>query len=191
MNNIDGNIIENVYDTLSTHTEKIGSAIAERDSLEEKIKAGRYSPQALRDEIYPQRDELNRKIENMTAAAFKEAESQIAQFRQDVAESNRLDPADLTDDVKLLQPGIILTPEDIQGMIKRNEDNRTMLQVILRYAQQNNIDTGNLLYVGGQQEEETAQNLEGILYYYKKWINEPKALEMLDQFFIGTGILAK
>lgn len=182
---MDNNIVETVYNTLDSHTEEIGKVIAERDALEEKIKSNRYTPQVLKDEIYPKRDELKRKVSSMCETALNEAKNHIAQYRTDAAELNNLDPAQLTDDVKLLQPGIKLKPQDIQGMIKRNEGNRTMLQIILRYAEENGIDTGGTLYVGGTAEEQTARNLDGILYYYKNWIDKPNAKEMLDKFFHG------
>ena len=183
---MDNNIAETVFNTLDRHTEEIGKVMAERDALEEKINSNRYTPQVLKEEVYPKREELRRKVRYMCDAAFKDAQSHIDQYKQDIEESNRLDPAQLTDDVKLLQPGIVLKPQDIQGMLKRNEDNRTMLQVILRYAEENNIDTGKTYYVGGQAEEENARNLEGILYYYKHWIDKPDGKTMLRKFFNVT-----
>lgn len=182
------NIVDTVYNTLDSHTEEIGKVIAERDALEEKIKSNRYTPQVLKEEVYPKRDELKRKIETMCDTAFSEARGYIAQYRADTADSNRLDPSQLTDDVKLLQPGIKLNAADIQGMIKRNEGNRTMLQIILRYAEGNGIDTGGTRYVGGQEEEQNARNLEGILYYYKNWIDKPNAKDMLNRFFNRTEV---
>ena len=183
---MDNNIVQTVYNTLSNHTEEIGKVVAERDKLEGEIKANRYTPVVLQEEIYPKRDELKRKIEIMCDTAFKDARGHIEQYRTDVADSNRLDPSQLTDDVKLLQPGIVLKPQDIQGMLKRNERNRTMIQVILRYAKENNIDAGGTFYVGGEAEEENARNLEGILHYYKKWIDKRNAKEMLNKFFHVT-----
>ena len=180
---MDNNIVSTVFDTLDSRTEEIGKVMAERDALEEKIKANRYTPQVLKNEIYPKRDELRRKITSMCNTALKEAQSHIDQYRQDAAELNNLDPAELTDDVKLLQSGITLLPRDVQGMLKRNSGNRTMTQVILRYAQEHNIDTGGTYYIGGQAEEENARNLEGILYYYKNWIDKPNGREMLRKFF--------
>lgn len=185
---MDNNIVETVYNTLDSHTEKINEVMAQRDAVEEKINSNRYTQQVLKEEIYPKRDELRRKIRSMCDTAFKDAQSHIDQYRQDVEEENRLDPAQLTDDVKLLQPGIILNAQDIQGMLRRNEENKTMLQVILRYAEANDIDTGKTYYVGGQAEKETARNLESIMYYYKNWIDKPNGRETLRRFFSETGI---
>ena len=183
---MDNNITQTVFDTLEARTAEISKDIAERDALEEKIMSGRYTQQALHTDIYPKRNALRRKIADASEAAIQEAKNLVNQYRADVAESNRLDPSQLTDDVKLLQPGIVLNPADIQGMLKRNEGNRTMLQVILRFAEANGIDTGKTYYIGGQAEENNARNLETILFYYKKWIDKPNAKDMLYKFFNVT-----
>lgn len=179
---MDNNIVQTVYDTLGAHTDEISAVIAERDALDEKIKSGRYSAQALK-EMNPMRDSLKRQVRDMCDAALQDASKHIDQYKADAAALNNLDPAELTDDVKLLQSGITLLPRDIQGMLKRNEKNRTMTQIILRYAKEHDIDTGGNYYIGGQQEAETARNLETIVFYYKNWIDKPNAKEMLDKFF--------
>ena len=180
---MDNNIVETVYKTLENHTEAIGKTIAERNALEEEKKAGRYSQKALESEINPKIDALRGKIHSMCEEAISEAQGHINQYKTDADALNNLNPAELTDDIKLLQSGIVLKAGDIQGILKRNEGNRTMTQIILRYAEEHGIDTGNTLYVGGQQEQQTARNLEGILYYYKNWIDKPNAKEMLNTFF--------
>ena len=180
---MDNNIVQTVFDTLEARTDEISKDIAERDKLEEKIKSGRYSPQALKDDIYPKRDALRRKIDSAAEGAIQEAKNLVAQYRTDAAKLNNLDPAELTDDVKLLQSGITLLPRDIQGILERNKGNRTMTQIVLRYAKEHNIDTGGTYYIGGQAEEETARNLDSLLFYYKNWIDKPNAKEMLRKFF--------
>lgn len=179
-------INETVYNTLDTFTDEIQESTKELSSLEEKIKSNRYTQQTLKEDIYPQRDAIRKRIDDTAEKAFNAANALIKQYRDDAAEANYLDPSKLTDDVKLLQPGITLTAGDIQGMLKRNEGNRTMLQVILRYAEEHKIDTGNVVYCGGEAEEKTAQELETILYYYKKWIREKNAKAMLNEFFHVT-----
>lgn len=182
---MDNNIVQTVYSTLESHTDEISKVIAERDALEEKAKSGRYTPQALKDDIYPKRDELRRKVQSMCDSALQEAKGHVEQYRRDAAAMNNLDPAELTDDVKLLQSGITLLPRDIQGILKRCEGNRTMTQIVLRYAKEHDIDTGGTFYIGGQQEEQTARGLDTILTYYKNWIDKPNAKEMLTKFFQG------
>jgi hypothetical protein len=179
---MDSNIVSTVYNTLAARTTEIGKVVSELNKLDEKIKSNRYSPQALKSDIYPERDRLSQKVQTMRDDALSEARGLVAQYRADAAELNRLDPAQLTDDVKLLQPGIILSSEDIQGMLKRNSGNRTMIQVILRYAEERGISTDGTFFTGGE-EGQTADNLDGIIKYYEHWILEDDALDMLEKFF--------
>ena len=67
---MDNNIVQTVYSTLETRTDEISKVIAERDALEEKIKSGRYSPQTLKDEIYPKRDALKSKVKTAALRIF-------------------------------------------------------------------------------------------------------------------------
>ena len=181
------NIVKDVYTTLQKRAEEIGKAVAERDKLEEKIKSGRYSSQTLNTEIYPKRDALQREIRNSTDNAIKEAKALIEQYRKDADALNDLNPAELTDDIKLLQAGIPLLPRDIQAILKRNSSNRTMTQLALRYAEEHKIDTHGTFYIGGQQEKETADTLDGLLFYVEKYLDKPDAKEMINKFFNMNG----
>ena len=176
------NIVKGVYDLLGEKTGEIGKVIAEVNTVEEKIKSDRYTPQVVSGELYPERDRLKRKVRSMSDAALRDAKNLVEQYRQDVEKSNSLNPDDLTDDVKLLQSGIVLNASDIKWMIERNQGNRTMLQIILRYAAEHGIDTGTI-YSGGEDEMQTADNLDSIIHYYSRWIDTPNARAMLDKFF--------
>ena len=182
---MDNNIVQTVYDTLAEATKEINPVIAQREDLEGKIRSNRYSSQALRDEIYPQRDALKRKIEGACSAAISKAKALVQQYRQDAAELDNLDPADITDDIKLFQSGIVLLPRDIQAILKRNANNRTMTQIALRYAQEHDIDMKGTFYIGGEAERQNADNLDTLIHYYEKWIDKGNGLEMLDKFFRG------
>ena len=184
---MDTNIVKTVYNLMQKRAEEIGKAVAERDKLEEKIKSGRYSAQALRDEVYPKRDTLRQEIRNSTDNAIKEAKALIEQYRKDANALNDLDPSEITDDLKLMQSGISLRPNDIQAILRRNANNRTMLQLTLRYAAEHKISTNGTFYIGGQREKETADNLDEMLHYVAKYIDKPEAKEMIDKFFNMNG----
>lgn len=180
---MDENIIQTVYETLDARTDDIiGMGVACKE-IEKKINSGRYSQKTIDNELTPKLNELQDSYEKACINALDEAKSLVSKFREDNARANQLNPAELTDDVKLLQSGIILKPRDIEGMLERNVGNRTMTQVILRYAEENKIALGRTYYTGGQEEEETARSLDNILYYYARWINKPNAKEMLNKFF--------
>lgn len=180
---MDNNIVQTVFDNLEAATAEINKTRTEYTALEAKIKEGRYSNQTLQKEIYPKRDELKRKIEGDCARAIKAAHDSIATYRADAEALSDLDPSAITDDVKILQAGVTLTARDIQAIINRNPDNRTMIQIALRYAKEHNIDMKGTYYIGGQQEMETARNLDGIVDYYARWIDKENNLDMLNRFF--------
>lgn len=180
---MDNNIVQTVFNNLEAATTEINKTRTEYTALEAKIKEGRYSNQTLQKEIYPKRDELKRKIEGECARAIQAAHDSIATYRADAEALSDLDPSAITDDVKILQAGVTLTARDIQAIINRNPDNRTMIQIALRYAKEHGIDMKGTYYIGGQQEKETARNLDGIVDYYARWIDKENNLDMLNRFF--------
>lgn len=179
---MENNIGKTVYNALAISTAEIGKKVEALAKLEEKMRSGRYS-QKTNDEFFFKTVALRREIESDSNTAIEDAKAIVEQYRRDAAKLNNLDPAQLTDDVKLLQSGIILLPRDIQAMLERNNGNRTMTQIILRFAEANDIDVGNTVFMEGKQEEETAKNIDEVLHYYAKWIGKPNAKKMLDKFF--------
>lgn len=182
---MDNNIVQTVYDSLEAATTEIDKIRSEYAAIDAKIGAGRYSYDTLQKEIYPKRDELRMKIHNESDRAIASAKELVNQYRQDAAKLNNLNPADITDDIKLLQAGIPLLERDVLAILERNQGNRTMTQLVLRYAEEHGIDT-KTYYIGGQAEEETAKSLDDILFYYAKWIDKDNAHDMLRRFFNVT-----
>lgn len=180
---MDNNITQTVFDSLEASANEINELAEERDTVEGLIKSGRFSQKALTEELYPKRDALRMKITAKSDEAIRKAQGLVDQYKKDSAKANTLNPDDLTDDIKLLQPGIILNKHDIQSMLERNAQNRTMSQIILRYAKEHDIDTGSAVYIGGQEEAAIARNLESVLYLYRKYLGTSQATEMLHKFF--------
>lgn len=177
------NITQEIYDFLTEKTDEVSGILTEYEAVEAKIKnRDEYTQKVINERFIPVRDELKMKISSMSENAIREAGDKVKAYRQEIAEANRLNPKELTDDVKLLQPGIVLNAEDLKGMLDRNANNRTMTQIILRYAKEHNI-TLDLSYIGGQSELATADQLDEILFYYKNWIGKPEARATLDSFF--------
>lgn len=175
-------IKETVYNVLSDSTNKIEELAKKRDEIESKIKSGNYSSEYIKNVLMPDREKAHKNLTNATDEAFNDAQNLINDYKKAQDESDRLNPDDLTDDIKLLQPGIVLLPRDIDAMLERNANNKTMAQIILRYAKANNIEV-NKVYIATRDSNETAKALESILLYYRKWIDKPNAKDMLNKFF--------
>lgn len=180
---MENNIVRDVYESLKSSTKEIGKVVLERDRLEEKIKSGRYTREALQSEIYPELDRLKARVRDGVTDALAAARGLVKQYEADIETLNDLDPAEITDDIKLLQAGVPLLPNDIKAILRRNSTNRTMTQLALRYAAEHGINTGGVFYIGGQQEAETAKNLYNLIDIYAKYIDKPDGVEMLNKFF--------
>lgn len=180
---MDYNINKTVYYYLKEANKEIAKLRKTYNENEEKIKSNRYTPQFKKEGLIPKREELRRKLQLACEDSIRDAKNLVAQYRKDAAELDNLNPADITDDIKLLSPGIKLLPRDIQGMLKRNEDNRTMVQIIMRYAKENNLDVGYNVYLGGEAERLTADALDTIINSYSRWIDTDNADSMLEKFF--------
>ena len=152
---------------------------AQKRLTDDEIKSGRYSAEYVKKHLIPKSDSLRREIEAVRTNANKEAQRICDEYIEELRAQDDLDPALLTDDVKLLQAGVNLKPRDISAMLKRNADNHTMTQVILRYCKENDIDTGGVHYLGNKQ---TINNVSVVPYTVKttlKWSDKNNMYEKL------------
>lgn len=103
--------------------------------------------------------------------------------KQELIQMTRLKGEDLTDDYKLFNCGIKLSPEEVDAIIDRNAGNDTMIQLALRYANKNGIKSNRVYYGKALEMKETDQVYEAVRMYVDHWIDNEKAGEMLDKFF--------
>lgn len=179
------NITERVYAALSESTEAIAKDVAKYTKLQDESKSGKFTEKGIKEDLWPAMNGLRIKIRNDSEAAIRNAEKMVADYRESSARLNDLDPTRLTDDVRLLQAGVTLLPRDLEAILERNKDNRTMIQIVERYARQNKINLQGIWgkYAPSNEEEKTAAYLESVLHYYAHWINKGNARQMLDKFF--------
>lgn len=180
---MDNEITNTVYESLKSASAKLLPTINEFTEVETAIHSNRFTEEYLRKTLYPREKQLRNALDEAGHKAIQDAHKLVEQYKKDAAEINCLDPAALTDDIRLLNSGISLFPRDIQAILKRNEGNRTMTQLVLRYAQEHDINIQGLEYNRGEDHSRIADALDGILTYYEKWITRNNNLEMLDRFF--------
>ncbi len=179
-------IVNDVYQSLKDNTREVQKVAEEKRTLEKKIKNNVYSAETINKKIMPCIADLRQKLESMKNQSISSAKELVNNFRREVDAENNLDPQEITDDIKLLSSGLPLTERDIETIIKRNENNRTMNILALRYAAQHDLKIDNRSYsfeLNQKRALETADALDQILGYYSKWIDTEKALYMLDKFF--------
>lgn len=179
------NIIETVYDALKESTKEVQKVVEEKVQLEEKVKAGRYSAETVQNEIKPRIDDLKRKTKSLSEQAIADAAALVSKYRDEIEERYCLDPEELNDDIKLLQAGIPLSVRDVQAILRRNEDNRTMTALALRYAEQHDLKIEHSYTFERELKaaRDTADALDQVLIYYPNWIGTDHAFTMLDKFF--------
>lgn len=155
--------------------DKISATISRRNKqINSKMFSAEYVENELRPEIKRLKkesaEEENRLIERLCAMC----NSYITELNS----ADDLKPNSLTADIQLLQTGITLTERDIEAMLKRNADNRTMSQILLRYAEEHNIETG-MVYEGNKPLIESVEALAGTIPTVVKWHNRPDVFDKL------------
>lgn len=178
-----GNIVETVYTNLKESTEGIAEKVSAYNKLVEMEKSGNYTAQMIQNDIRPKRYGLKNDIEKDKEAAISKANALVRAYQDELREKDNLRPEDITEDAKLFNVGVKLKPRDVEAIISRNADNPTMVQLALRYAEENGIDIGKRFYVGHQAQIREAENLLGVIHYYANWIDQDNAFRMLDKFF--------
>lgn len=178
-------IVQDVYNSLEASTKEVQTLATEKNELEEKVKTGRYSAETVNQEIKPRIDDLKRKMKTLTDQAIADAAALVSKYRDEIEERYCLDPGELNDDIKLLQAGIPLSVRDIQAILRRNENNRTMTTLALRYAEQHDLKIEHSYTFERELKaaRDTADVLDQVLTYYPNWIGTDRAFTMLDKFF--------
>ncbi len=143
--------------------------LKEYNKLKAKRDAGQFAPDYLHKEIIPKMQ--NMKMDMVSIQNRVKSESRkLANIEKEVrAKADRLNPADLTDDVKLLQGGLILKSADIEGILERNKGNRTMQQLALRFANEHNIKV-NAVYESASADN-SYDSINGVVDTLVRWFD--------------------
>ena len=180
---MDNKFAGDLYAWLRAETQEIVPMIDAIEALDADVRSGKYADR-VNDDMRLRMREIERDISDKADEVIREAHARVDARRADIQRENELRGEDLTDDVRLLGCGIKLTEADIAGMLRRNAGNRTMEQVISRYAAENGIPTDGFVYVNSMAEHiDTLANLDNTIAYFRRWIDKRNNLEMLDKFF--------
>ena len=170
--------IRKVLQERTATAEEINAKIA---MIDRDIKSGDYSQERTA-KLIMKRGELRQELEKTAAAAERDAKQIVMEYQEELRQQDCLDPSELTDDVKLLSSGLNLLPRDIEAIISRNEGNRTMTQLAVRYAKDHDIEIQSR-WAGNEQAIREAEQYNYVIdVYTSHWIASGKGLEMLDKF---------
>lgn len=139
---------EKYLDILDKYIGKLRNRQRELDGLVEKSKDFRkYSQDYIRGTIKPDIQKINQEMESLRTEGVEVVTVMCEEYKKQLLSEDALRGSQITDDAKLFSSGISLTKEDLDAMLERNKDNRTMAQIICRYADEHDIVL-NARYVG-------------------------------------------
>ena len=137
-------IVTAVRDSMD-RVHKVEDKLADR---KRQVASGIFAKEYVQQELEPEVRRLERKLLSEKDAASEQVRKKCDEYIAELRADEELNPADLTDDIRLLQMGVSLTERDMRSLLERNKDNATMLQVLLRYAREHDLPTGDVHYIG-------------------------------------------
>lgn len=109
------------------------------NSLEKKLNTNVFSKDYIETDIKPQYSNAKKELKMRGEIALASIRDLSEKYIAELKEEDTLKGELLTDDVKLLNMGIVLSSEDLEMLFDRNEGNSTMQKVIVEYASQNDV----------------------------------------------------
>ena len=139
---------EKYLDVLDKYVGKLRNRQRELDGLVEKSKDFRkYSQDYIRGTVKPDIHKINEEIDSLRTEGVEVITVMCEEYKKQLLSEDALKGAEITEDAKLFSSGITLTKEDLDAMLERNKGNRTMVQLVCRFAEEHDIQL-NARYVG-------------------------------------------
>ena len=173
---------EEVAKSVRSSAKKMRDLTERMDKLREQKDSGDYSKDYIAKNINPELFSEKRVLDELKVAGMKEIQALCDSYTSELQDEDTLKGSELTDDARLLSSGIKLNKNDLDAMLRRNEGNRTMTQLILRHAEANKIDLGRI-YMGNNPTIATIKSVPYISGIALKWYNNPDMVER----FVGEG----
>lgn len=156
----------------------------EYDKLTQDKKSGEYTADYIAKEITPKQYALKQAMDSIQKKASNDVKELTEEMRIHLRGLDALNPNEITDDVKILNSGVKLTKNDLQSIIDKNPTNRTMTQLALRYASENNIDMG-LTYNNAESEMKTYESIEQVANVVIKWFDNASGFNSMNTRLLG------
>ena len=173
---------EEIAKSVRSSAKKMRDLTERMDKLREQKDSGDYSKDYIAKNINPELFSEKRVLDELKVAGMKEIQALCDSYTSELQDEDTLKGSELTDDARLLSSGIKLNKNDLDAMLRRNEGNRTMTQLILRHAEANKIDLGRI-YTGNNPTIATIKSVPYISGIALKWYNNPDMVER----FVGEG----
>ena len=126
--------------------ETINALNKKKEAVDQEIRSGNYAGERLH-ELTVASSKYKRNLQEERKSQLDKIHTLCTQYAEALRQEDDYDPAAITDDLKLLTSGITLNKRDLQAILDRNSQNRTMTRLTLQYCQDQDIDIG-LTYNG-------------------------------------------
>ncbi|WP_026493079.1 hypothetical protein [Butyrivibrio sp. XPD2002] len=146
-------------ETFKNALTEMGEINKKMDSKKKDLKNPDYSRKRT-DEIHKEITDLRWNIQDIKNRTLKEISKEADNVMEELRNSDAVRGESLTDDAKLFNCGVELSPKDVQGILDRNKGNSTMEQLTYKYAEAHNISLTPTVYIPPYETEiEDVKNL--------------------------------
>lgn len=126
-----------------------------------------------------QRARIKQEMADLAVLNEKECKALCDDYIVELSKASALNGEDITPDAKLLNAGVKLDAKDLKSIIDRNNDNITMTKLVLRYADEHDVDIGLTYH---DPYEDTIRVVSGLPYSSKvaeKWFEKDSVYEQI------------
>ena len=129
---------EKMTDKVKAAMKEVNEAQAEIEKLEKEVNSGMYSDKTV-SEKRSRISSLKWKMRTLPEDIRVSVQRMSTDFISELDANDTIKYKELTDDAKLLTMGLPLNEKDLKQILERNENNRTMIKLVLRYADAHDI----------------------------------------------------
>ncbi|MBR6171569.1 MAG: hypothetical protein IKQ49_00125 [Eubacterium sp.] len=163
---------------------------AEYAKLKQEREEGHFSMDYLQKVILPEMSRIKSKLDDIQWNTKKAIAELTNEQKKAISALDRLNAEELTADAELLKGGYPLKVADLEGIIERNAGNRTMEQLVLRYAEEHGLPLG-LIYERAEEEAKTYDAINYAADTVVKWYKDDECYTNVLNSAFGDGSAVK
>lgn len=178
------NVTKDLKTILGSAAERAELLVAQLADLDEKIenRDHRISKQVIDGELQPQRSAVHIKLTNLKDETLRTVKKYVDDTCTEIMRDEAARSDEVNDDIKLLTGDFDLTANDIDGLFRRNQNNRTMSRKIYGYAKEHGIDTGDWVIRTGEDRKNDVKRCNNFAsMFVDHWMEKPGSRDMLDK----------
>ena len=156
------------------HISKCRELQSDLDHWESEKGSGKYNLSYILQET----GRLKFEIEQEKQRAERDIANACNAYQEELQAADAMNGEDLTPDAQILLSGYPLTKTDLSAMLKRNEGNPTMTKLILKNAEDHEIDLG-VRYSGYQADQRLVKQIPYVFNMAMKHYASPETVDRM------------